>query len=262
MKNPRFYATFTILLFAVFLNACASKSAADETQNAKNDADIREIIAKADRLFKEREDPAKLKETVNILAAARNPEKRHFETEWKFAKYSYFLGRQTEDENKADEIFAAGESAGIIASRVAPDKPDGHFWYGANLGERAKLAPLTKGITSIKDIRDAMNKVIEIQPDYEGASAYDALGRIELETGMLGGKPEKAIEYLEKGLEINKNNDYIRLHLAQAYLAIDKKAEAKKLLEEIVNGEPEPEYKVEHDEILKDAKKLLEKRFR
>ncbi len=149
----------------------------------------------------------------------------------------------------------------MIASRLEPNKPDGYFWYGANLGEQAKLAPLTKGITSLEDIKEAMNKVIEIQPDYQRASAYDALGRVELESGMIGGKPARAVEYLEKGYEINKENEYIKLHLAQAYLAVDKKAEAKKLLEEVVKSEPDPEYKVEHDETVAEAKKLLEKRF-
>ncbi|MBK7708734.1 MAG: hypothetical protein IPJ30_24015 [Acidobacteria bacterium] len=48
-----------------------------------------------------------------------------------------------------------------------------------------------------------MNKVIELDPKYQGASAYDALAQVELSTTrMMGGKPEKAVEYLEKALEL------------------------------------------------------------
>ena len=261
MKNIYFYGFITIISAVFLLSSCASKAVSDTAQSQTDAVPVAESLTKADELFKGREDVKKLEEAVNLLSKARNPDKRNYEVEWKFAKFSYFLGKQTEDEDKATKIFADGENAGLIASRVEPDKPDGYFWYGANLGEQAKLAPLTKGLASLKDIREAMNKVIEIQPDYEGASAYDALGRLELETGMIGGKPEKAVEYFEKGLELDKNNDYLRLHLAQAYLAVDRKADAKTQLETILKSEPDAEYKVEYEEIVAEAKELLKRRF-
>lgn len=261
MKNIYIYGFITILSAMFLLNSCASKAVTQDADNRAGDVPIAETVVKADELFKGREDISKLVEAVNLLSKARNPDKRNYEIEWKYSKFSYFLGKREKDEDKAAKIFADGENAGLIASRLEPEKPDGYFWYGANLGEQAKLAPLTKGLTSLKDIKEAMNKVIEIQPDYEGASAFDALGRVELESGMIGGKPEKAVEYLEKGFEIDKNNNYIRLHLAQAYLAVDRDADAKKQLEYVVKSEISPEFRVEHDEIVSEAKKLLEKRF-
>ena len=261
MKNIYLYGFITIIS-ALFLLTSCNKNTSDSTNKEFTYMPPAEAMQKADALFKEREDVAKLKESVEVLGKARNPDARNFEVEWKYSKYSYFLGRQEKDEDKATKIFADGENAGLIASRIEPDNPDGYFWYGANLGEQAKLAPMTKGITSIDDIKGAMNKVIEIQPDYQGASAYDALGRVELESGMLGGKAEKAVEYLEKGYEINKENDFIKLDLAKAYLATDKKADAKKLLEEILKSNPDPEFKVEHEEAATEAKDLLEKKFR
>lgn len=262
MKNIYFYGFITIISAMFLLSSCTSKAVSDDTQKQADAVPVAESVQKADELFKEREDAAKLEEAVDILSKARNPDARNFEVEWKFAKYSYFLGKQTKDEDKATKIFADGENAGLIASRLEPNKPDGYFWYGANLGEQAKLAPLTKGITSLDDIREAMNKVIEIQPDYQRASAYDALGRVELESGMIGGDAKKAVEYLEKGYAINKENDFIKLNLAKAYLATDKKAEAKKLLEEVLNSDPAPEYKVEHEEAATEAKDLLERKFK
>lgn len=261
MKTDKFYTLITISIISILLVSCTSKVETVEPTAQSNDNLIAANIAQADDLCRRHEDLSKLRECVNLLDRVRNPDKRNYEVEWKFAKYNYFLGEQIEKDGESEKFLEDGEEAGKIASRVEPNKPDGYFWYGANLGEQAKLAPLTKGLTSIKDIREAMEKVIEIQPNYQGASAYDALGRLELETGMIGGKPEKAVEYLEKGMEIEKNNDYLRLHLAQAYLAVDRKADAKKLLEEILKSEPDAEYKVEYVEIVAEAKKLLEKRF-
>ena len=106
-----------------------------------------------------------------------------------------------------------------------------------------------------------MNKVIAIDPKYQGASAYDALAQVELSTGMVGGKPEKAVEYLEKGIKLEPDNTYLRLHLAQAYLAVNKKPEAKKQLDYLLQMKQKEDYAVEYKETVDEAKKLLEKRF-
>ena len=159
-------------------------------------------------------------------------------------------------------VPGARVSAGKIAARLEPDKAEGHFWSGANLGEQAKRSPVTVGIKSIDDIRAEMNKVIEIQPGYQSASAYDALAQVELKAGLLGGgKPEKAVEYLEKALEISKDNAYLYLHLGEAYLAVNRNADARKQLEYVLKMKPNPEYLPEHKECMEKAKKLLETRF-
>lgn len=261
MKNANFYRIITICCSAFLIVSCASRA---ETESIKtiDPAVISEAIAKSEELFKQREDVSKLREAVKTLSAVRNPDERNFEVEWKFARANYFLGRQTDNESEAEKAFDDGEQAGRIASRIAPDKPDGYFWYGANLGEKAKKSPVTVGVKSVDEIKEAMNKVIALNPKYQGASAYDALGQVELSTaGLMGGKPEKAVEYFEKGIEIEDDNTYLRLHLAEAYLAVGKKAEAKKQLDTLLQMKPNPEYIVEYKETTEKAKKLLETRF-
>ncbi len=255
------YSIITIGLAGFLLASCASKAGTEDSAKPVNTALVAENIAKADALFRQREDIEKLRGAVKSLAQVRNPDTRNFETEWKFAKYNYFLGKQTTDEAESEKAFEEGANAGRIASRVEAQKPDGYFWFGANLGEQAKKSPITVGIQSVGDIREAMNKVIELQPDYQGASAYDALGQLELATRLTGGKAEKAVEYLEKGVEIENNNTYLRLHLAEAYLTLDRKADAKKQLEYLLQMKPSPDYAVEYKETTETAKKLLETKF-
>jgi tetratricopeptide (TPR) repeat protein len=262
MTTMRFYRFITIALLGFSLVSCASKAGSEPVTPAANTALIAETVLKCDALFKERENLAKLREAVKSLAAVRNPDRRDFEVEWKFAKYNYFLGKQTADEKEKEKAFEDGKQAGRIASRIEPEKADGYFWFGANLGEQAKQSPVTVGIKAVDDIKEAMNKVIEIQPDYQFASAYDALAQVELSTGgMMGGKPEKAIAYLEKALTINKENSSIYMHLAKAYLAIGKKDEAKKQIDYILKMKPHPDYLPEHRESVEMAKKLLETKF-
>lgn len=261
MKISKFYTLITIGVISFLLASCSSKVETVEQTAQTDDNLIARNIAQADTLCQKHEDVSKLRECVNLLAQVRNPDKRNFEVEWKFARFNYFLGRQIEIDEESEKYLEKGAEAGKIASRVAPDKPDGYFWYGANLGELAKRSPLTKGLTSIDDIRTAMNKVIEIQPDYQGASAYDALAQIELSTGLVGGKPEKAVEYLEKAIALEENNSYLRLHLGQAYLAVNRKEDAKKQLEYVLNMKPNPDFLPEYNESVEEAKKLLKTRF-
>lgn len=255
------YSFITICSILFLFNNCASENPANDAARAVNPAAVSETIAKADALFRQREDVGKLREAVQMLAAIRNPDARNYELEWKFAKYNYFLGSQTTDEKESAKAFEDGAQAGAIASRIEPNKPDGYFWYGANLGEQADRAPLTKGLSSVGDIREAMQKVIEIQPDYQGASAYDALGQLELATTATTGSASKAVEYLEKGLAIEKGNSFTHLDLANAYFALNRKADAKNQLEFILQMKPQPDYAIEQRETVEQAKKLLATRF-
>ncbi|CAN5674144.1 hypothetical protein BH20ACI4_BH20ACI4_19310 [soil metagenome] len=261
MTKRKFYSLITIVSAAFLFISCASHAETEEAKPKFSDAEIRQALVKSDELFALREDVLKLREAVETLEKVRDADNRNFEVEWKFSKYNYFLSKQTDSEEEAEKILKAGVTAGIIASRIEPDKPDGHFWYGANLGEQAKRSPVTVGLNSVNDIRETMNKVIAIEPKYQGASAYDALAQIELSTGIIGGKPEKAVEYLEKALAIGADNPYIHLHLAEAYLAVGKKPEAKQQLDYLLQMKPAPGYEVEYKETTEAAKKILERRF-
>ncbi|MGI8787413.1 MAG: tetratricopeptide repeat protein [Pyrinomonadaceae bacterium] len=258
MKRLGFSCIFFVM---IALAACASQTETSDSETPSETVPIPDLIRQADDLYRQREDLSKIRQGVALLRRARNADAQNYEANWKLAKFDYYLGDSTNDEKESDKAFKEGIDAGKIAERLAPDKPDGYFWTGANLGGRAEKNPLTKGITSIDDIREAMNKTIEIQPDYQGASAYDVLAQVELSTHLTGGKAEKAVEYLEKALELEKENSYIRLHLAEAYLAVDRKADAKKQLDYILNMKPDPDYLPEYKDSVEEAKQMLKTRF-
>jgi len=241
---------------------CASSSVAEE-QIVSSRLDPSVALEKGARLFTKRVDIANARKAVETLAKARDPEKRNFELEWKFARYNYFIGSRKEiDGTQAEKHLKSGFSAALIAKRLKPDRPEGHFWYGAILGEQSKRSPVIVGIPSVDKIREAMNTVIKIDPMYQSASAFDALGQLEMKTrGISGGSVEKAIEFFEKALELDDDNSYTQLHIGEAYLAAGRKGEAKKHLQRVLSMKVDPEYVAEHAESSKDAKKLLETKF-
>lgn len=235
---------------------CSTTDALESERPKVTEEAISSALTQSEALFKQREDVVRLRESVEQLRKARDYRQRNFEVEWRFAKYNYFLGKQSKDDKESNTAFEEGRDAAKIASGLAPAKPEGYFWFAANLGELARKNMLT-GIKSIGDVREALEKVVEIQPNYQDSSAYDVLAQIELETRLYGGKAEKAIELLEKALETEKNNMNLHLHLGEAYLAVKKDAEARKQLEKVLSMKPNPDYLIESREAVEKAKKLL-----
>lgn len=262
IRERGFSLIFSLFVITLYLQTgCSLSSQSSAAIPALPVPDYSEAIAEADRLFQEREDIEKIRRAVEMLGSLRNPEQRNYEVEWKFAKCSYFLGKRLENEKEKEAVFEKGRDAGKIASRIHADKPDGFFWYAANLGELSKISPVTIGIKSIDDIREAMQRVIELDPDYQGASAFDALAQVELKSRLFGGKAEKAVEYLEKAIELEKQNSSSRVNLAEAYLAVKRDADARKQLDHVLKMEPHPDFKPEHEEAVKKAKELLKRNF-
>lgn len=261
MKNNK-AALFIVIVITLYLQfACTETDAVESERPAVSAETISSSLSQSEILFKQREDVARLRAAINVLRPARDPRQRNFEVEWKFAKFNYFLGTQSTDEKESNKAFEEGRDAGKIASTLEPQKAEGYFWYGASLGELSRKNMLTVGIKSIDLVRGAMQKVIEIQPSYQNTSAYDVLGQIELETRLYGGKAEKAVELLEKGLENETDNMNLHLHLAEAYLAVKKEAEARKQLDKVLSMKHNPDFLIECREAVEKAKKLLATKF-
>jgi predicted Zn-dependent protease len=86
------------------------------------------------------------------------------------------------------------------------------------------------------------------------------LGQLYLEAPrLLGGDVPTAITYLEKGLKIGPDNSLLRLRLAQAYTAANRKADAQKQIETLLSMKPAPGYEPEHNDAVTEAQKLQEK---
>lgn len=261
MKRQHLYILITIVITSYLQVACARGAATEAKIPAASTEEISIRLSSAETLFAQRTDLSKLREAIKLVAALRNPDSRDFDVEWTYARYNYFLGRHSSDEKEAELAFTQGKNAAKIASNVRPDRPEGHFWFGANLGELCKRSPVTVGLRNVDDVREAMLRVIEIEPGYQGASAYDVLGQIELATRIKDGTAEKAVEYLRKALELEKENSNIYLHLAEAYFALNKDSEAKQHLESLLKLKPDPQYLPEHNESVQAARKLLETKF-
>lgn len=216
-------------------------------------------IAEAESLWEGREDLQKARVAVAALRQARTADYGHYEAAWKLARAAFYVGDHTDNDDERDDMFREGTEAGKAAVQLQPDKPDGHFWLGANYGGAAAHSTIAN-LSSFQDIKKEMEAVLKIDESYQGYSAYLGLGRLYLQApNVLGGDTGKAIEYLEKGLKLNPNHMLMRYHLAQAYVENNRDAEAKKQLEALLAMPTDPKYKAEHNVAVAKAKKLMEK---
>jgi tetratricopeptide (TPR) repeat protein len=248
---------FMLSLLLLGSSACRrNKDVADPTEVRQSTA---ELIQKADTLYEQREDLSKVRAGITTLKEARVGDFSNYDILWRTAKFNYYLGSHSKNDDEISRAFRDGIDAGKAAVKIHNDRPEGHFWLGANYGGSAQTGVLA-GLSSMNDIRNEMEAVLKIDPGYEGASAYMALGQVDLESPkVLGGDPERAVENLEKGVRLDPANSMMKLRLAEAYLKTNRVKDATNELDEIEKTTPDPKYLPEHKEVLTEAAQLRTK---
>jgi tetratricopeptide (TPR) repeat protein len=249
------------LVFAVMLagNSCRKEGAQSQSDGAGEASAVPEKIAEADRLYAQREDLGKVRQAIALLRQARTSDYGNYEVAWKLAKLDYYLGEHTMDDRERDDAFREGTEAGQAAVSRQPDKPDGHFWLGANYGGSAEHSTLA-GLSNVEDIRREMESVLKIDESFQAGSAHMVLGQLYLQAPrLLGGDAGKAVDSLEKGLKYGSNNALLRVHLAEAYHAVNRDQDARRQIGVLMSMKPDPDYLPEHKEAIARAKKLLDK---
>lgn len=249
-------------LACVLLTACASTPPPAPPAPPAPSAPAADTTAQADKLWSQRADLDRIREGIMLLRHARTSDTANYETAWRLARFAYYLGTHATDEGERDTAFREGIAAGQVAVQIAPDKADGHFWLGANIGGRTELQNLLGGLAAVEDIRREMQAVLRIDEGYQSGSAYMALGRVDLEVPeVLGGDRQRAVASLEKGLRFGDKNALLRLDLAEAYLATKRKDDARKQLRAILTMTPDPNYLPEYQQAVDGARELLGKKF-
>ncbi|HEV2835548.1 MAG TPA: TRAP transporter TatT component family protein [Pyrinomonadaceae bacterium] len=216
-------------------------------------------LAEAEALYQGREDLNKARVALAALRQARTADYTNFEVAWKLSRAAFYVGDHTDSESERDDAFREGIEAGKAAIALQPNKPDGHFWLGANYGGSAAHSTLAS-LSSFHDIQGEMEAVLKLDESYQGYSAYLGLGRLYRQAPrVLGGDSAKAIEYLEKGVKLRPNNTTMRVELAEAYAAQNRDADARKQIEAIQSATPDPQHLPEHKAALAKAEKLLQR---
>lgn len=212
-----------------------------------------------DRLYADRERLSSALEAANIWESrlARNP--RDFEAAWKLAKSCYWLGGHVPADERRTQ-YERGMDAAMKAIRLEPNRPEGHFWLAADMAAMAEGFGIRAGLRYRAPIKRELETVLMIDAGYQQGSADRALGRWYFRVPrLLGGSSEKSVEHLKRSLGYAPESSATHFFLAETYLEMDKKDDARRELEAVLAAPFHPEWTPEDKEFKQKAAELLKK---
>jgi tetratricopeptide (TPR) repeat protein len=211
----------------------------------------------ADALYADRANLASARRAAEIWSAdlERNP--TAFEAAWKLARDAYWLGGHA-PESERRRFYDDGIAAARKAVAAQPDRPEGHFWLGANMGALAESYGLRQGIKYRKPIKEALETVLRLDPAFQQGSADRALGRWYFRVpGLFGGSRKLAEQHLRKSLTYNEHSTASHFFLAELLLDDGRKSEGRAELQRVIDAPLDPEWTPEDREFKEKAKRLI-----
>jgi hypothetical protein len=208
---------------AGFFNVTGASRSVTETETAESND--------PDRLYRNREDLASAKRAAELWAVHAATE---FESAWKLSRACYWLGTHAPESERRGAL-ERGVMAGQSATRLETGRPEGHFWLAANMGALAESFGLMQGLRFRRKIKDELERVLAIDPAWQGGSADAALGQWYFEVPVLfGGNHGKAEEHLRRALTYDPHSLVALVFLAEVVAADGRRSEARNLLQRVV----------------------------
>lgn len=222
-------------------------------------AAARQTANDPDRLYADRENPQSALDAAAIWEARLAKDKGDFEAAWKLARACYWLGGHVAEGDRRKQ-YERGIEAARRAVDLRPKRPEGHFWMAADMGAMAESFGLRAGIRYRGPIKQALETVLQIDPAFQQGSADRALGRWYFRVPRLfGGSRDKAIEHLQRSLTYAPQSTATRYFLAETLLEMDRRDEARREAEQVLDAPLHPDWTPEDREFKQKAKALLER---
>ena len=151
---------------------------------------------------------------------------------------------------------------GKKAVEAAPDSVAAHLWYASNMGNHGMIRGMMSSLFYLGPIEKHGKRAAELDETYFYAAPLRLLGRFYHQAPgwpVGSGDHKKALECLKKAVQIAPDFGFNRTYLADLYIAKNKKAEAKALLEAVLAIPEDPKIKILQQTFRKDAEALLKK---
>jgi tetratricopeptide (TPR) repeat protein len=243
----------TVVASALLLGATSTLSAQEAAT----------LLEQARAAYQARADVTQARRAVELFEQAAQAVPAGYEARWEAARAIYYLGTYPmEDAPDRDKmaLFDRGIALAREAVGLRPDGVEGHFWLGVMLGVYGEAKGMFKSLALVPDIRREMEICLELDPSVEGWGPDRVLGRmLHRLPWFKGGDEKKSREYLERSLTGAPTNALTMLYLAETDKSLGRKAEAVKLVQQVVTMEPDPRWAPEHPSIVAQAQKLLKK---
>jgi tetratricopeptide (TPR) repeat protein len=142
-------------------------------------ADFAELLAEADRLYKQDEyEQSRAFLEANLGEAAGGQEQSQMY--WRLARTWLDLGDQAEDKGVKGEAllayFAKGEELAQKAVELDPGDYLAYYWKCANIGRWGQVKGIFNALGKAKPMRGLLQKTLQLRPDH--SDSYYVLGQL------------------------------------------------------------------------------------
>ena len=222
----------------------------------------KKIFDRARKLINERElDGANLETARDELIELVE---ENAECDWAYgllAEINYWLGEYAVDADDKLFFFDEGVQCGEEGVAINKDSLESNFWLAVNYGSFGQAKGIMQSLALITPMKERAERAAEIDGSYFYGGPWRVLGRLYHKAPGFPfsiGDKKKAIECLEKAVEIGPRFFLNRLFLAEAYISSREKAKAREHLEWILNAPLNKNHEREDEDYKRQAAELLE----
>jgi len=178
------------------------------------------------------------------------------------AEILFWLGEHSTDNKEKEAYLSAGVEAGKQAVKANPDDVAANLWYAANMGAHGVVRGIMSSLFYIKDIDKAGKKALAADKTFFHGAPLRLLGRFyhQCPGFPIGpGDNKKAVKMLEEAVETGPDFYMNHVYLADALISRYKKADAKKLLQQVIEADPETLPLYHKTVVVPEAEKLIKR---
>ena len=140
-------------------------------------------------------------------------------------------------ESARRRAYAEGAKIALRVVELQDTNAEAHYLYAANLGSAARLKGIMASALTVGTLRTHTARALELDPNHP--QALHMMGKLLNELPeIFGGDPEQALLYLQRAVEVDPSYTHARLNLAKAYLTRDRRHEARRELQTILQTDP------------------------
>ena len=186
------------------------------------------------------------------------------ECDWAYgllSEINYWLGEYADDAEDKLFFFDEGVECGKSGIEINENSLEANFWLSVNYGSYGQEKGIMQSLALITPIKTAAERVIELDESYFYGGPWRVLGRLYHKAPGFPfsvGSNKKAIECLEKAVELGPRFFLNHLFLAEVYISNRDKAKAREHLEWILETPPNKNHEIEDEGYKREAESLLE----
>ena len=195
----------------------------------------RMTFAEFDALYANRHLPENLSRLEGALTD--NPQSDDYGWLWRAARLDHFRAMQALDENPgaARALFSQGAERAQGAQALQGDRVEAAFWAPTCALEAARLSGTFAAATALGRAQKQLNRAAQIDETFHCAGPLRVLGRVtHLKPLLLGGSLDRALAFFERALQIAPDNSTTLLYYADALIADNQPAKARRVLKQII----------------------------